>query len=184
MSSIYKTNKDSGQWLMSIMMMSIAFIAMIFLIILKLPQRHKAAVVATPNGVQSNPSNVIQDKIVALDLTPISDFANWKTVAPGWQIRGIYIRRMKDDNENLVFCEYSIRRSDNIRPKLTRILIELFDKHQKPLIPSLVDISGTDSGLSYVRTGAYNKLVATPEYCRVAISDVYLAEYHNGYPRN
>lgn len=122
----------------------------------------------------------------ALGLIPISEFNNWKDVGSGWEIRGPRMRNIKSTDENNrpkieSMFEFVLRRSNGIRPKLTRFVVEVYNEKKEFMFPGVVDISATDAGLSYVRTGVY-ELNGTPTYCRVSLSDVNTVKYINEYP--
>lgn len=132
-------------------------------------------------------------KIKALNLTPLDEFVKWKDIGDGWEVRGVNFRmdlRVPEgekeavlDQSNVLF-EYTLRRSDGRKPRLSRILFEVFDKNYEFMFPGVADISGTDSGLVYVRTGNYDFKGKTPKYCRVMTAEVGLVKYANCYPTN
>lgn len=126
----------------------------------------------------------VLNKVDALQLIPIEDFNNWKDIGDGWQIRGIYARKINfpEPRGEDITLEYSLRRVDNKRPKLTRIVVEIFDSNKEFVFPCVVDISAADAGLTYVRTGAYYSQGKTLVYCRVALSEVNIVKYVNQYP--
>lgn len=126
----------------------------------------------------------VLNKVDALQLVPIEDFNKWKDIGDGWQIRGIHARKINfpEPRGEDITLEYSIRRIDNKRPKLTRIVVEMFDKNKEFAFPGVVDISAADAGLTYVRTGAYYSQGKTLVYCRVALSEVNIVKYANQYP--
>jgi hypothetical protein len=147
--------------------------------------------VAQKEQLIAEQKNKEEAKIKALNLTPIDDFINWKSIDGGWEVRGINFRmdlvtptgqtKAVLDQSGVLF-EYTLRRSDKTRPRLSRILFEVFDDNYEFMFPGVVDISGTDAGLVYVRTGVYDFKGKTPKYCRVTTSEVGLVKYANEYP--
>lgn len=136
-----------------------------------------------------------------LGLNPINNFSNWTDIGDNWQIRGLNFRTTittallskdrlgnetygeKEDTSQILF-EFTIRRTNRQRPKLTRVIVEIFDENKQFMFPGICDISGTDASLYYVRTGTYPLKGKKPTYCRVAIAPVNIVKYRNDYPES
>jgi len=121
-----------------------------------------------------NARNEHRQKIQDMGLSLIEDYDNWKDIGEGWQVRGVHVRYN--------YLEYTLRRTDGRSPRLTRIVFEVFDENGQFMFPGVCDISGSDAGITYVRTGDYDLKGKTPTYCRVALNNVGIVKYKNTYP--
>jgi hypothetical protein len=138
-------------------------------------------------------------QLARLELSPIDSFGSWTDIEDNWQIRGLNFRTVttttllnkdrlgnetyteKEDTSQVLF-EFSIRRTNRQRPRLTRVIVEIFDENKQFMFPGICDISGTDASLYYVRTGTYPLKGKKPTYCRVAVAPVNMVKYRNDYP--
>lgn len=129
-----------------------------------------------------------QTQIEDMGLISVEDISrNWVEIGNGWKIRNVATRIMdvaSKDEEQSHTIEFVLSRTDNTRPRLTRLVGECFDENLEFLCPIVVDISATDAQLSYVRPGFYYLRNRTPKYCRFTTAAVNKVKYKNTYPED